>query len=48
MEHRACARESLYRSLSASGNPEFATVLKVLKAFGLRLEATPESEREGA
>lgn len=34
------ARESLYRSLSAEGNPSFATVLKVVRAFGLRL--TPE------
>lgn len=33
------ARESLYRSLNAGGNPEFATVLKVLAAVGLRLEA---------
>lgn len=31
------ARESLYRSLSTEGNPSFATVLKVLRAFGLRL-----------
>jgi len=34
------ARESLYRSLSTGGNPEFATVLKVIAAVGLRLEAT--------
>ena len=33
-------RESLYRSLSADGNPEFATVLKVVRALGLRLHAT--------
>lgn len=31
------ARESLYRALSTGGNPEFATVLKVLDAVGLRL-----------
>lgn len=31
------ARESLYRSLSARGNPEFATVLKAVDAAGLRL-----------
>ncbi len=31
------ARESLYRALSAEGHPEFATVLKVLKALGLQL-----------
>lgn len=32
------ARESLYRSLDAGGNPEFATVIKVLSSVGLRLE----------
>lgn len=31
-------RESLYKALSSEGNPEFATVLKVLKALGLRLQ----------
>lgn len=34
------ARESLYRSLDRDGNPEFATVLKVMAAVGLRLEAS--------
>lgn len=34
-------RESLYKALSPEGNPEFATVLKVVKALGLRLHATP-------
>ncbi|MBI5197914.1 MAG: putative addiction module antidote protein [Nitrospirae bacterium] len=34
-------RESLYKALSAEGNPEFATVLKVVRALGLRLRATP-------
>ena len=33
-------RDSLYKSLSANGNPEFATVLKVVCALGLRLQAT--------
>ena len=33
-------RESLYKALSNEGNPEFATVLKVLQALGLRLSAT--------
>ena len=28
-------RKSLYKSLSADGNPEFATVLKVVRALGL-------------
>lgn len=33
-------RESLYKALSPSGNPELATVLKVVRALGLRLHAT--------
>lgn len=33
------SRESLYRALSADGNPSFATVLKVARALGLRLHA---------
>lgn len=33
-------RESLYKALSPEGNPEFATVLKVIKALGLQLHAT--------
>ncbi|MGQ0595490.1 MAG: addiction module antidote protein [Gammaproteobacteria bacterium] len=32
-------RESLYKALSVGGNPEFATVLKVIRALGLRLHA---------
>jgi probable addiction module antidote protein len=34
-------RESLYKALSPEGNPEFATILKVVRALGLRLHATP-------
>ena len=34
-------RESLYKALSPEGNPEFATVLKVVKALGIRLHAEP-------
>ena len=33
-------RESLYKALAPEGNPEFATVLKVVRALGLRLHAT--------
>lgn len=32
-------RESLYKALSVEGNPEFATVLKVIRALGLKLHA---------
>ncbi len=34
------SRESLYKSLSPNGNPEFATVLKVVRSLGLRLRVT--------
>lgn len=37
------SRESLYRALSAEGNPSFATVLKVAKAVGVRLHAQAAS-----
>jgi probable addiction module antidote protein len=30
-------RESLYKALSPEGNPEFATVMKVVRALGLKL-----------
>ena len=33
-------RESLYKALSPGGNPEFATILKVVQALGLKLHAT--------
>ena len=33
-------RESLYKALSGDGNPGLATVLKVIRALGLRLHAT--------
>jgi probable addiction module antidote protein len=33
------SRESLYKALSADGNPSFATVLKVARALGVKLHA---------
>jgi probable addiction module antidote protein len=33
------SRESLYRALSADGNPSFATVLKVARALGVKFHA---------
>ena len=41
-------RESLYKSLSHNGNPEFATILKVTKALGLKLRAVPDTGDEAA
>jgi probable addiction module antidote protein len=34
-------RQSLYKALSPDGNPEFTTVLKVIKSLGLRLTVSP-------
>lgn len=36
------SRESLYRALSGEGNPEFGTILKVMRALGLKLVAQPD------
>lgn len=36
-------RESLYKALGTSGNPEFATVLRVLTAMGITLTARPSA-----
>jgi probable addiction module antidote protein len=36
--------ESLYKSLSSSGNPELATVLKVISALGLQLHVSAIDE----
>ncbi|MFW6313088.1 MAG: addiction module antidote protein [Spirochaetota bacterium] len=41
-------RESLYKALSAEGNPEFATVMKVIRALGLRLHAVTAHPRRSA
>lgn len=35
------SRGSLYRGLSRDGNPELATIVSVLRAFGLSLAAKP-------
>ncbi len=34
-------RESLYKALGATGNPEFATVMRIVRALGLTLSAHP-------
>ena len=34
-------RESLYKALSTTGNPEFATIRKVVRALGLQLHVQP-------
>lgn len=34
-------RESLYKALGTSGNPEFGTVMRIVRALGLTLSAHP-------
>ncbi|HNX78104.1 MAG TPA: putative addiction module antidote protein [Candidatus Rifleibacterium sp.] len=36
-------RESLYKSLSKTGNPSFSTILKILKNIGLCLTVKPKT-----
>jgi probable addiction module antidote protein len=38
-------RESLYRALGETGNPEFGTMLGVLRALGLELSARPAKKK---
>ena len=37
-------REGLYKALSPTGNPEFSTILKVIKALKIKLHASAGSE----
>jgi probable addiction module antidote protein len=41
-------RESLHKALSAQGNPELSTVLKVVKALGLQLQVRSGKTRKAA
>jgi probable addiction module antidote protein len=36
-------RESLYKALGEAGNPEFGTVMRIVRALGLTLSAYPAS-----
>ena len=38
-------RESLYKALGESGNPEFGTVMRIVRALGLTLSARPAAKR---
>ena len=40
--------ESLYKALTAGGNPEFGTILRVVDALGLKLRVVPSSKDEAA
>ncbi len=39
-EDAGLGRESLYKALSGQGKPSFDTILKVVRALGLRLQVT--------
>lgn len=39
-EKAGLGRTSLYKALSPDGHPDFATVLKVINALGMKLQAT--------
>jgi len=38
-------RESLYKALGETGNPEFATVMRIVRAMGLTLSVSPTEAR---
>lgn len=38
-------RESLYKALGESGNPEFETIMRIIRALGLTLSARPARRR---
>jgi len=39
-------RESLYKALGTTGNPEFATVVRIVRAMGLTLSVRPAGARK--
>src|SRR5437870_2288573 len=41
----AMGRESLYKSLSAAGNPAFANIMKIVEALGYELRVRPRAAR---
>jgi probable addiction module antidote protein len=41
-------RESMYKALGDSGNPEFGTVMRIVRALGLTLSARPAEKRRVA
>jgi len=38
-------RESLYKALGETGNPEFSTVMRIVRALGLTLSAHPAAPK---
>ncbi len=44
-EKAGLSRENLYRALGGDAKPEFATVVKVLRALGIDLVAQPHPQK---
>ncbi len=44
-EKAGLSRENLYRALGGDAKPEFATVVKVLRALGVDLVAQPHAQK---
>jgi probable addiction module antidote protein len=48
-EQTGLSRQALYKALSGEGNPEFATIVKVANALGLRLSfVASDGKRDAA
>jgi probable addiction module antidote protein len=47
-EATGLSRESLYRSLSAAGNPRLSTLLAILRVAGLRMSIRPAAVKTEA
>jgi probable addiction module antidote protein len=47
-EKAGLSRENLYRALGGDAKPEFATVIKVLRAIGIDLVAQPHQPQSAA
>jgi len=47
-EKTGLSRETLYRTLSAKGNPRLDTLATILAAFDLRLSVQPDHPRKRA
>jgi probable addiction module antidote protein len=44
-KHAGLNRESLYKALGEAGNPEFSTVMRIVRALGLTLSARSSATR---
>lgn len=42
------SRESLYKALGPTGNPEFGTMMRIVRALGLTLSARPVEKRRAS